>query len=67
VPFNARGGGTARDEFFFEPELLRAGVRFGVLGEDFSCFAFGFLALTALGLAGFFGDRPAPRRACFLE
>jgi len=63
APFEVFDGGTCRDEFFFEPELLRAAVRFGVLGEDFSRFAFGFCALGRLALAGLL----APRRDCFLE
>jgi hypothetical protein len=63
APFKVFAGGVCRDDFFFEPELLRAADRFGVLGEDFSRFAFGFCALGRLALAGFL----APRRACFLE
>jgi hypothetical protein len=58
APFDVFGGGI-----FFEPELLRAAVRFGVLCVDFSGFAFGFSVLGRLAWAGFL----APRRACFLE
>jgi len=54
---------TCRDAFFFEPELLRAAIRLGVLREDVSRFAFGFCALGRLDLAGIWG----PRRDCFLE
>ena len=62
APFEAFAGGI-----FFELELLRAAVRFGVLCEDFSRFAFGFCALGRLVLTAFFGEGRAPRRACFLE
>ena len=67
APFEFFDGGTCRDEFFFELELLRAALRFGVLGEDFSRFAFGFCVLGRLAFAGFFGEGRVPRRACFLE
>jgi hypothetical protein len=67
APFEARGSGSGRDEFFFDPEIFRGAGRFTVFRTDFSRFAFGFLAEGRLALAGFFGEGRAPRRACFLE
>jgi hypothetical protein len=64
APFNCRGAGRADVFFLFEPEFLRAAIRFAGLGEAFR-FAFAFFG--GFGLAGFFGDGLAPRRACFLE
>jgi hypothetical protein len=63
----ARGGGSGRDEFFFDPELFRGAGRFTIFRIDFSRFAFGFFAGERFALAGFFGEGRAPRRACFLE
>jgi hypothetical protein len=64
APFNRLVAGSAEIFFFFEPEILRATIRFAGLGATFR-FAFAFLGRFIL--TAFFGDGRAPRRACFLE